>query len=49
MPTQRYFATCARGLEVVLAQELRDLKAHDIEPGRGGVGFAGDHRCPTGH
>src|SRR5438132_315540 len=42
MPTQRYFATCARGLEVVVAQELRDLKAPDIEPGRGGVGFAGD-------
>ena len=38
----RYFATCARGLEPVLARELRDLGAQDIEPGRGGVYFAGD-------
>jgi putative N6-adenine-specific DNA methylase len=38
----RYFATCARGLETVLAGELRALGAADIEPGRGGVHFAGD-------
>jgi putative N6-adenine-specific DNA methylase len=38
----RYFATCARGLESVLAGELRQLGAADIEPGRGGVGFRGD-------
>lgn len=38
----RYFATCARGLEPVLADELRDLAAADIDPGRGGVHFAGD-------
>jgi putative N6-adenine-specific DNA methylase len=37
----RYFATCARGLEPVLADELRALQARDVEPGRGGVGFAG--------
>jgi putative N6-adenine-specific DNA methylase len=37
-----YFATCARGIEKVLAGELRELKAQDIEPGRGGVHFAGD-------
>ncbi len=42
MATNRYFATCARGLESVLAQELRDLGASDVEPGRGGVSFAGD-------
>jgi putative N6-adenine-specific DNA methylase len=38
----RYFATCGRGIEPVLAGELRDLGATDIEPGRGGVHFAGD-------
>jgi putative N6-adenine-specific DNA methylase len=38
----RYFATCARGIEMVLAQELRDLGAADVAPGRGGVHFAGD-------
>jgi putative N6-adenine-specific DNA methylase len=38
----RYFATCARGTEPVLADELRALGAADVAPGRGGVGFAGD-------
>jgi len=38
----RYFATCARGLESVLADELRDLNAGNVEPGRGGVHFTGD-------
>src|SRR5262249_30244197 len=37
-----YFATCARGLEPVLAEELRALGAGKVEPGRGGVAFAGD-------
>jgi putative N6-adenine-specific DNA methylase len=37
-----YFATCARGLEPILAAELRDLLAQDVRPGRGGVAFAGD-------
>jgi putative N6-adenine-specific DNA methylase len=37
-----YFATCARGLEPVLIGELRDLKAGDLQPGRGGVHFTGD-------
>ena len=37
-----YFATCARGIEPILAGELRDLGAANIEPGRGGVSFAGD-------
>lgn len=37
-----YFATCARGLEPVLAQELTALQASDVQPGRGGVRFAGD-------
>jgi putative N6-adenine-specific DNA methylase len=39
---ERYFATCAGGLEPVLAGELRELGALDVEPGRGGVHFAGD-------
>lgn len=38
----RFFATCARGLEPVLADELRGIHAHDIEQGRGGVSFSGD-------
>jgi putative N6-adenine-specific DNA methylase len=39
---ERFFATCARGVEPVLADELRALGAADVAPGRGGVGFAGD-------
>ena len=38
----KYFATCARGLEPILAQELRDLGADAVEPGRGGATFHGD-------
>lgn len=37
-----FFATCARGLEPILAEELRALGADGIEPGRGGVHFGGD-------
>lgn len=37
-----YFATCARGLEPILAEELRGLSAHGIEEGRGGVHFQGE-------
>jgi putative N6-adenine-specific DNA methylase len=40
--TNHFFATCARGLESALADELRTLGAQSVEPGRGGVGFAGD-------
>jgi putative N6-adenine-specific DNA methylase len=39
---ERFFATCARGLEGALADELRELGAAEVEPGRGGVSFAGD-------
>lgn len=38
----RFFATCARSLEKVLADELRALRADSIEVGRGGVAFEGD-------
>jgi putative N6-adenine-specific DNA methylase len=37
-----YFATCARGIEPVLADELSALGAADVTPGRGGVHFGGD-------
>jgi putative N6-adenine-specific DNA methylase len=39
---EKYFATSARGLASILADELRALGAADVTPGRGGVGFAGD-------
>src|SRR5712692_3269711 len=42
MGRERYFATCARGLESVLGGESHELKASEVEPGRGGVHFAGD-------
>jgi putative N6-adenine-specific DNA methylase len=37
-----YFAACALGLEEVLAQELRDLRAAAVVLRRGGVAFGGD-------
>jgi putative N6-adenine-specific DNA methylase len=37
-----YFATCARGIEEVLATELHELGAEKVKIGRGGVQFAGD-------
>lgn len=40
-----YFATCGRGIEPILAEELRRLGAADVTPGRGGVAFAGDRAC----
>ena len=39
---ERYFATCGRGIEPVLADELRAMGAMEVEPGRGGVSFRGD-------
>jgi putative N6-adenine-specific DNA methylase len=39
---ERFFATCGRGIEPVLADELRALGAADVTPGRGGVHFQGD-------
>jgi putative N6-adenine-specific DNA methylase len=38
----QYFATCGKGIEPVLAGELRALGAADVHPGRGGVSFRGD-------
>ena len=42
MSIHRYFATCAKGLESVLARELTALGAEDVQPGRGGADFAGE-------
>ena len=39
---QQFFATCPRGLEVVLAQELAALGAQDTQPADAGVAFQGD-------
>jgi putative N6-adenine-specific DNA methylase len=39
---ERFFATCPRGLEPLLAEELRQLKAEKIHTVGGGVGFGGD-------
>ncbi|MEB3249472.1 MAG: THUMP domain-containing protein, partial [Merismopediaceae bacterium] len=40
--TQAYFATVARGLEAIAAQELEQLGAMDVEPRFAGVSFRGD-------
>lgn len=39
---ERFFATCPRGLERVLAAELAALGAREVEPVEGGAAFAGD-------
>lgn len=38
----QYFATVARGLETLAAQELEQLGAHSVKPGFCGVTFEGD-------
>lgn len=38
----RFFATCPRGLEALLADELNSLQALDIKITEGGVSFSGD-------
>ena len=44
MKTQshQFFATCPRGLEAILADELTALGAKSLAPTDGGAGFAGD-------
>lgn len=42
MNVELYFATCGRGIEPILADELRALGAAEVEPGRGGVSFRGE-------
>jgi putative N6-adenine-specific DNA methylase len=41
---QAFFASCPRGLEALLAEELQGLGAHKAEPLPGGVAFEGDLR-----
>lgn len=42
LSVESYFATCGRGIEPVLAEELRELGAAEVETGRGGVFFRGE-------
>jgi putative N6-adenine-specific DNA methylase len=42
--THDFFAPCTFGLEEVLARELRELGASDVEPRRAGAAFRGDLR-----
>jgi putative N6-adenine-specific DNA methylase len=39
---QQFFATCPRGLESLLSDELKAIGAQSVAPTDGGVGFAGD-------
>jgi 23S rRNA (guanine2445-N2)-methyltransferase len=39
---EKFFATCPRGLEQILAEELRQLNAENIRAVGGGVEFGGD-------
>ena len=41
---EKFFATCPRGLEQLLAEELRQLRAENIHAVGGGVEFSGDFR-----
>ena len=38
----QYFATCPRGLEALLANEIKVAGAKEFKPTDGGVSFAGD-------
>ena len=40
-PREQFFAPCPRGLESVLADELKALDAGSLAPTQGGVGFSG--------
>ena len=41
MNREQFFATCPRGLETVLAQELADCGAFNVQPVDGGASFTG--------
>lgn len=41
-PTHRFFATAPLGLELLLAQELRDLGIPEVAEAKAGVAFGGD-------
>ena len=42
MSQNQFFATCPRGLEALLADELKQVGASAIKPTDGGVSFSGD-------
>ena len=42
MSKQHYFATAPKGMEGLLANELRQLDASNVKEGRAGVSFEGD-------
>ncbi|HEY8119558.1 MAG TPA: THUMP domain-containing protein [Methylophilaceae bacterium] len=42
MSQHQFFATCPRGLEQLLQDELKSFGAASLDPTDGGVGFAGD-------
>jgi putative N6-adenine-specific DNA methylase len=42
MSQNQFFATCPRGLEALLADELKQVSASAIKPTDGGVSFSGD-------
>lgn len=42
--TMEFFATCSRGMEKVLGDELRHVGVHGVRPLNGGVSFSGDIR-----
>ena len=42
MSPEIFFATCPRGLESILEQELSALGAREAEARQGGVGFSGE-------
>jgi len=42
MGTRRYFATTSKGLETVLAGEIRALGGQEVAAVAGGVSFSGD-------
>lgn len=42
MANQQFFATCPRGLETILVEELTQLGAQSLTPTDGGVGFSGE-------
>jgi len=41
-PDESFFATCPKGLEELLGDELTGLGAREVRPGRAGVSFSGD-------
>ncbi|HZF18955.1 MAG TPA: THUMP domain-containing protein [Burkholderiales bacterium] len=45
MSPQAFFASCPRGLETLLADELQGLDARKTEPLPGGAAFEGDWHC----